>query len=150
MIYTPDADADASLMRFSDKISLNVSTNNLDPGAAYTVWWVIWNDPSLCDAGCGEDDLGIPGSSVLWATGHVIAANGNGQFNAMLKENDVPGQILFGPALTDAEGAEVHVVIQGHGQPVPGMIHEQTHTFMGGWPCDTCQDHQAAIFFPQP
>ena len=148
VIYTPGEGAEASLQRFTNRIHLSLDTSNLDPGAAYTIWWVIWNDPSLCVGGCGEDDLGIAGSSALWAAGHVIEDDGTAHFNGVLKENDIPGQVLFGTGLTDAENAEVHIVVQGHGQPIPGQVYEQTHMFMGGWPCDTCQDHQAAIFLP--
>ncbi len=140
--------ASATLTRHNGMVRYNITTNNLDAGAAYTNWWVIWNDPTECDGGCDGTDLGVPGSSVLWATGRVLNNHGNAQFSALLHENSAPGQVLFGPGLTDAENAEIHVVIQAHGQVNPMHVYEQTHYVEAG--CNpTCVDQQA-VAFPLP
>lgn len=144
----PGPGASATLTRHNGKVRYNITTNNLDAGAAYTNWWVIWNDPTECDGGCDGTDLGVPGSSVLWATGRVLNNHGNAQFSALLHENSAPGQVLFGPGLTDAENAEIHVVIQAHGQVNPMHVYEQTHYVEAG--CNpTCVDQQA-VAFPLP
>jgi hypothetical protein len=41
---------------------MSLRTSELDPGAAYTVWWVVFNNPGDCVAGmpfssCGEGDI---------------------------------------------------------------------------------------------
>ena len=48
----PGPGADATLQRKDDGVKVNIHTSNLIPGDAYTVWWVIWNDPSQCAGGC--------------------------------------------------------------------------------------------------
>ena len=155
----PGPGAYATLKRFDDGAQFNIHTSNLFPGETYTVWWVIFNDPQSCDAGCGDDDFkadprrGDP--SILYATGKVIPNNANGaaNFQARLGEEGPPGQILFGDGLTNPAGAEIHLAIQGHGQPSTdeATLYEQTNRFKGGWgnpPCDTCANQQAVVFQP--
>lgn len=140
--------ASSTLVRTKDGITVTIHTSELDPGAAYTVWWVIFNNPENCVGGCGEDDLFRNGAnaSVVWATGHVIGNNGVGNFAAHLKEEDNPsGLVLFGPGLQDAEGAAVHLIVRTHGQPIPGVVNEQISTVNGGCPPNTCADQQFGI-----
>jgi hypothetical protein len=148
----PGSDAHATLKRGTDGAKFNIHTSNLIPGDAYTVWWVIWNDPGVCAGGCGEDDLGKPGNSVFWATGKVIpnSTNGVANFQAQLDAgaDGPPGQVLIPGGLTDVAGAEIHLVMQGHGQATPETEYDLTHYFMAGWPCGTCGDHQAVVFQP--
>ncbi len=118
----------ATLHRSNNGVTVNIKTTDLVPGDAYTVWFVVFNS--------GSPDG--PPSAVLFATGHVIGGNGKGNFSAHLSES--PG------GLTNAEGAEFHMVIRSHGQPIPGMVDEQIHTFEGGCETNTCADHQVVIF----
>ena len=51
-----------TLIRTKQSIHARFALGGLDPDAAYTMWWVIWNDPSVCVANpCGLPDLGAPG-----------------------------------------------------------------------------------------
>ena len=118
----------ATLHRTNNGVTLNVKTSDLVPGDAYTVWFVVWNSGYIDG----------PPSAVLFATGHVIGGNGKGNFSARLSED--------GTGLTNAEGAEIHIVIRSHGQPIPGMVDDQIHTFGGGCETNDCADHQFAIF----
>ncbi len=43
-----------------------------------------------------------------------------------------PGDILFGDGLQDAEGAEIHLVVRGHGMNDPKYSPEQTTRYVGG------------------
>jgi hypothetical protein len=150
------------LTRAADSIWIRVNTTGLLPGA-HTNWWVIFNHPEACAGGCGEDDFFRPDvdASVLFATGGVVGANGVGHFDAHLDEGAPPGEVLFGPSLTNAEGAEVHYVIRYHGPLVPTIAAKQLTTFAGGCagagqedpvPADRifpCYDPQAAVI-PAP
>ncbi|MDH3674054.1 MAG: hypothetical protein OES12_01055 [Anaerolineae bacterium] len=159
----------SELDRANDSVSVHINTKHLDHnpnGTTYTVWWVIFNDPDNCVDGCDGADIDAcapecddEGISVLWATGSVIPANGKGEFQADLAEGIPSGQVLFGQGLTDAEGAEIHMVIRTHGPPIPGLVDEQITLFGGG--CDVehegdlpvgvgypCEDQQFAIHQP--
>lgn len=152
-------EAYSTLVRTSDAVTMTINTSGLEGGAAYTVWWVVFNNPENCThpipgvvSDCGEGDLTPNGgddsvnSSVSWAAGHVIGKNGVGDFAGILKEGKARGQVLFGPGLIDAEGAEIHLVVRSHGQPIPGQVVEQIHTFEKG--CLVCEDLQFAVHQP--
>jgi hypothetical protein len=139
------------LSRTDQGITLDIKTSGLDAGAAYTVWWIVFNVPDECaPPGCSGADFGNPlvEASALWATGHVIGGNGKANFAAHLQESKPHGQVLFGPGLTDAKGAEIHLVVRSHGLPIPGLVDEQIHTFAGGCAVNVCEDHQYAVHLP--
>ena len=127
----------ARLARHDNAVWLQINTTDL-PEGAFTVWWVIFNNPGACVGGCGEDDLFRPavGASVLWATGGIVGRNGVGHFRAHLEEGELPGmpgQILLpGPPLQNAEAADIHVIVRYHGLVVPSIAVKQTTTSYGG------------------
>lgn len=137
----------AKLKRNQNKISMNFKVENLEPGYAYSIWWVIWNKPENCGNPfeCGEPDFGIADEvqvEVLYAAGHVVGQSGKGYFSGSLKENDDSGSIndLFGlpgyGGLTDAQSAEVHLVLRSHGPSIPGQVNEQINSYPGGCEID--------------
>jgi hypothetical protein len=151
----------ADLTRTAAGVNLTANSTLLDAGSAYSLWWVIFNNPAACDpAGCSDADFGTPEveASVMNATGRVADATGNATFRAFLpvgfvhtNPSSLNGRQLFGPGLQNAAGAEIHVVIRSHG-PWSGDI-EQISTFVGD--ClnaaspSGCYDAQA-IVFPLP
>lgn len=114
----------SDLIRTMGGVSMNIATTDL-PVGAYTVWWVIFNNPSGCSDGiCGSNDTGKPKDgpnvaegSVLWATGGIVGPDRMGHFSASLGlgEGAAPGPLLRGPALTNPMGAEIHLVLRYHG-----------------------------------
>ena len=59
------------LRRAHDRVTMSIHTRKLPPGA-YTVWWVVFNDTSVCDdpapvgrADCGAGDIGKAGTAVF-------------------------------------------------------------------------------------
>ena len=78
----------------------------------------------------------------------LMAKNGIGNFGAGLQEGRSSGEVLFGPGLLDAGGAELHLVARTHGEPVAGMVNEQISSFEGGCSVNFCDDQQFAIFTP--
>lgn len=161
----------STLHRNKNGITVNFKAEDLYPGA-YTIWWVIWNNPEDCGTpfACADSDFGFVEVEVLYAGGNVVGNNGKGNISAHLNAGDVSGSIndLFGlPAAGGLQAgntfdAEVHIVLRTHGPKVPGLVNEQISSYAGG--CDTpflippftaypdeigqCADIAAAIFAP--
>lgn len=148
----------ARLVTNDSGASATIHTRQLEADAAYTVWWVVFNNPAACTKNpsgpilCGASDLGTASvqASVLYATGHVVGNDGAASFGAHLAVGDTDGA-LFGPGLTNPAGAEIHLIVRTHGPAVPGYVDEQIGTFNGG--CNAgepneglCMNKQAAPF----
>jgi hypothetical protein len=135
----------STLHRNNNGITVNFKATGLIPGHAYTVWWVIWNNPENCNTpgACEDIDFGNADAvqvELMYATGHVVGNSGKGNFGAHLNENDASGTInpLFGlptyGGLADAQKAEVHMVLRSHGPKIPGIVNEQIGSYLGGCP----------------
>lgn len=146
----------ATLFTTSDDAIMTIDTQELTPGDAVTMWWIIFNYPEFCsDRVCGEDDvLPAPGNldagvAVLLGDGSVVAQDGTAFFWDVLDVGDTEG-IVFGPGLTNPQGAEYHYVLRSHGQARDEVLYEQLHSINGG--CDPeppnapCYDVQFAVF----
>jgi len=145
----------SQLVRSPNGVAMNLRTTGLDPGAAYTVWWVIFNNPEFCEDFCNEPDLFNPDvlATVLGATGHVIGHDGVGNFAAYLAEGDTSDVAPFGlpgdaVGLIDSTQAAIHLVVRTHGPPIPGHVKEQISTFGGGCDVNACEDQQFAAHAP--
>ncbi len=165
----------STLTRYENGVAMTLHTSGLTPGNVVTAWWVIFNAPENCsDGACGENDIFIPDEagevivgengpelnmeqieaaqiSVLGATGNLIPDNGEGHFAAWLGVGEAPG-VLFGPALQNASGAEIHLILQDHGPMQEDAFDTQITTFQGGcdpaFPNEPCQDVQFAMHLP--
>lgn len=168
----PVAGAEASLVRNANGISFRLSTNSLTPGNAYTLWLVVVNNPSACNATpCAAPELFsnlATDAQVRFAAGHVAGGSGNGTFAGSVKEGPLSGWLADG-SLESSMGAEVHLVINDHGPMLPEFMPGMIHTYRGGcsnsspfppfFPAtaladgevgpNTCRLYQAAIF-PAP
>jgi hypothetical protein len=155
------AGSTGTLTRTATGIASTVSTSNLSPGAAYTMWWVIFNNPEFCVGGCGEDDFSNPtvNASVFFADGEVIGLNGLGNFSAQVGIGQLPSpnQVELGNGLLNPLTAEVRNVVRDHGPASSDPA--QLTTFNGGCtltPGDglfPCHDEQLAVFstpVPEP
>jgi len=111
---------DASFTRTLSGAAISAEADSLIPGNAYTMWWVIWNDPSQCAAACGEPDLGVSGNVVLLADGVVASDAGTASFAASLSVGGtMPDGPIPGP-LTDPLSATIHLVLRDHGPALEG------------------------------
>lgn len=148
------ANSSSGLIRNADGIVATISTTGLLANGAYTVWWVVFNDPQFCsppqcDAGDFPQNGGNPNvqASVLWATGRVADEYGQADFGAHLAAGGIsaaPGPVQFGPALLTPR-AEILLVVRSHGPALTGAdLNAQLTTFNGGCPPNTCEDVQAA------
>lgn len=169
--------ATSSLTRMEHGLYMTFNAVGLEPGEAYTVWWLIFNKPENCSDGeCGLDDsflmdengdillteegaeqFNLPGREAVVfsqhrATGSVVDADGTAEFRAHLPVGDRTEVQFDGPGLLDAMKAEVHLVIRTHGASIPGLLHEQMNTPWGGcpegWPKTPCVETQLAIHLP--
>lgn len=145
----PIHNAFAILERRDDGVELTLDTEL--PTGAYTVWWVVFNNPEFCVDGCGSDDFerSAVNTSIFWATGEVVGDEGIGNFSAQLLEGTLPegsDQVLFGDGLVDSFSAEIHPIVRSHGSVILGLEEEQITTFDGGCPPNECEDLQFAVF----
>ena len=147
----------ATLWRSENSVIANVHTSQLHRKAAYSIWWVIWNDPSLCVGGCGEDDLEIAGNEVFYAGGFVTGTDGTANVTLPLKAGSLADGIDVlidsdsdNVGLEEGNGhdAEFHLVIRSHGKTISGMADVQIGTFNGACDINRCIDHQAVVFLP--
>ncbi len=134
------------LTRHANSVEMRIHTTGLEPGHAYTVWWVIFNNPDACSDDCDEDDFpeGVPAAkvgdepadpevqaSVLWAAGGIAGSDGTADFHARLLVGEPPMPPEFGPGLTDPLNAEIHLPVRSHGLAVVGRVAEQLSTING-------------------
>ncbi len=151
----------STLTREEDGVDVLISTSGLESMGAYTLWWVVFNNPGACAAAfmCGADsDFSDPAVdvSVLWGAGFLSDMDGFVTFSAELGENEPPSEILLGnpDGLLDSGVAEIHVVLRVHtndGVPVEaGQVAEWVSSYNGGCPEGIgCADVQFAVH-PSP
>jgi hypothetical protein len=144
--------ATARLQRSADGLKVNIHTSDL-PAGAYTIWWAVYNYPENCTGPCGFDDDFNPAVGSFWvnATGKVISNGDHANFAAHLDADGPFGEIIVdGPGIVNPLGAEVQFVVRYHGPAIPGLIEEQTSTFLGGCPDGgfPCEDLQFVVFKP--
>jgi hypothetical protein len=147
----------ATLTRTSNAISVSGSAIGLTNGYAYTIWFVIFDNPRGCnDDGCGEDDLFTRQAQVAVVNGGgFVAGAGAVNFSGLLPRHD-PGdrQVVLGSAsgIGNTYGAEVHVVLKSHGtaETDPANLAVQLSTVDGfcNIPVIGCEDVGAVVFAP--
>lgn len=122
----------------NSRAQIKVKANGLEPGHAYTMWVVYFNDQTLCVEGCNGADLGT-GGGVVYGTGRIASHNGSATFRANLRTGDgadavgetPPPPFAFAPYAA-GESNEFHIVIRSHGPLIWGEIWDQLTTFGGG------------------
>ncbi len=127
--------ATARLVATDAGASVILRTHGLEPGHAYTLWYVVINNPEAC-AGTpctGPDILLNPqvDAQVTFGAGTVTGNSGRATFAAHMPVGPVDGW-LADRTFHNPRGAEYHFVINDHGPKLaahmPGMI----HTYRGG------------------
>lgn len=140
----------------SDRARIKVKATGLEPGHAYTMWVVFFNDQTLCVDGCNGADLGT-GGGVIYGSGRVANHNGKATFRANLRTGDgaeyvgetPPPPFAFAPYEAGPDN-EFHIVIRSHGPLIPGEIWEQLTTFGGGCDVDVGPIPEEVGDFPVP
>lgn len=163
-----DAGGKSVLTRTDTMVVASVEAANLVPGDAHTLWWVVFNDPAECSDPCGEDDIFLPSGDLNEegviaaqigignATGNVAKSNGTAEFGGVLRQgvND-DHQVLFPAGLdgdflltADPDDAEVHVIVQTHGQARGGKQLAAQLTYVETGCTPFCGDIQFAVHQP--
>lgn len=148
-------DGTSTLTRHHQGAAFTLSTRALQNRNAYTVWWVVFNNPELCESACecGAVDLDNPAvePGQFWATGRVADrfgqadfAGGTGVGELPAGEDQAPHPIAMSPLLDPLE-AEIHLVVRGHGRHMRRHLEEQLTTLNGGCPPNECANAQFSI-----
>lgn len=149
-----------TLTRTDSGISMTMHATDLTAHDAYTVWFVIFNNPEACAApACSVADVfanrGTP--SLRIAAGHVVGEGGADNFGGHLSAGNTGGPAcssnpatlgICGPGLLNPRGAVVHLVLRKHGPAIPELVNEQIGSFGGGCAINTCANVQAAVHVP--
>ncbi|HKY61428.1 MAG TPA: hypothetical protein VJP59_10500 [Gemmatimonadota bacterium] len=128
---------EAILTRTKDGLSVDQDVEGLISGHAYSVWWAIFDNPQGCVDACDPSDLGVRQAQGSLINGGGFVAAGTTQFyTSDLARHDVEGRQVWVGDLSGVDntyGAEVHVVLRGHGPAVmdPADQAVQTSTFNG-------------------
>lgn len=137
--------ASSSLVRGPNGVNYSLSTNDLVPGNAYTLWIVIFNNTDECLAGgggtlCGPDDVlnDAARPDMMYAGGLVVGASGKATFSGRRAVGDMSGS-ANGPiddfpayGLENPMGAEIHLVVHEHGPMLPAFMPDMIKTIDGG------------------
>ena len=139
-------DAQASLVRRSDGVSFSFRTTNLRPGHAYTIWFVVINNPAACTSTpcSGPDVILNPAtdSQVTYGAGHVSGGAGRGAFAGSFHAGAIDGWLPDG-GMWDPMTAQIQLVLNDHGPVIPSYLPEMTHTYRAG-----CTDASIPPIFP--
>ncbi|MGH8072005.1 MAG: hypothetical protein ACRERE_43595 [Candidatus Entotheonellia bacterium] len=150
VIATGTVVGESTLLRLAAALSATLETTGLTSGNAYTMWWVIFNNPEFCSLSpCTAADFAnanVQASQVL-AAGHVAGGSGKAGFASYLAVGDT-SEAVFGPGLLDPLGAEIHLVLRSHGRTIPGMVDDQISSLNGGCPPNTCTNVQVSRHLP--
>lgn len=140
-------DGTSRVARSRRAVRARVRTSELSPRHAYTAWLVIFNNPTGCVDGCGEDDLFNPDAhvDVVYLAGRVSNRRGRITLHGRRSVRNKSGSLfaLLGapaPGLVDPKGAELHVIVRDHGPPIRGQVRRQLRTFEGGCTPETSFD----------
>lgn len=141
-----DGAAGATLVRRSDGVSFNLRTTGLRPGHAYTIWFVVLNNPAACNATpCSAQDIlqnPATDAQVTYGAGHVVGTSGRGGFAGSFRVGGIDGW-LPGGRLVNPLGAEIQLVINDHGPKLSAFMPGMIQTYRAG-----CTDASLPGIFP--
>ena len=145
----------ATLHNSGTRLTLNIVDRHLEANNAYTVWWIIFNDPSGCIDGCGGADIvtefGAADVILMHGAGGVSTHLGNLVISAWIDSTGASsgsGEVLIGdPATIDIANAEIHAAVRTHGPASTdaAILAKQLGSFTGG--C-TVGDPDGDALFP--
>lgn len=106
-------------------LSAEVTTAGLPAGPVVTLWWVVLQNPAECDPSpcMPKDGIGrwdAVDNVVTHGAEGVVAQDGKLKLSNCLPSGSVD-QNWFGTTIIKPDSAEVHIVLNDHGPPIPGM-----------------------------
>jgi hypothetical protein len=137
------------------RLTLNIVDRHLEANNAYTVWLIVFIDPSACIGGCGGPDIveefGTGNVILLHLAGGVSTSLGNLVISGWIDStgaNSGSGEVLLGdPAAIDIANSVIHAAVRTHGPASadPAILAKQLSSFTGG--C-TVGDPDGDALFP--
>ncbi len=135
------AEGGAYLVRERNRITARMMLADLQPGHAYTFWWIFFNRPGLCaSTPCADTDLMASKGAIHFGAGGI--ASGNGVLNVSFSTQPfgpptgaVLNPNLPRPGLMFDNGfkAEVHLVVVDHGIPTRADFNSDMPDGPGTW-----------------
>ena len=135
----------ARVVRTPQGVNYQVRTSGLQPGHAYTLWLLIFNDADECVAGgpggalCGPPDFENPDirPDFLYGAGGLASGDGTLTFAGRLGIDEEGRSInapvgLLAYGLQNPSGAEIHAFVHSHGPKLPDYMPDQITTVDGG------------------
>ena len=138
--------AHADLVRRKDGVSFTFRTEQLRPHHAYTVWFVVINNPAACAAHpCSGPDIILnpeTDSQVTYGAGHISGASGRAAFAGSFRAGAIQGWLPDG-ALRDPMTAEIQLVLNDHGPKLTAYMPGMISTYRSG-----CTEASIPAIFP--
>jgi hypothetical protein len=128
--------AQATLTMTKTGAFASIETSELVPGHAYTLWFVVINQPEACEnSPCNANDVlkrtSMTKADVGYGDGLIAGPDGNGQFTTFRKLGNLP-QAWLGTGFKDPWKAEIHLVVHDHGPVIDGREAEMIGSYRGG------------------
>ncbi len=133
------------IVRTPNGVNYQLSTTGLEPGHAYTLWMVIFNEtgeclePSELPTFCGPTDVVNDAArpDMMYAAGVVAGGSGQATFAGSRRMGDSSGSIngpvgLPAYGLENPAGAEIQLVVHHHGPMMPAYMPDMIQTVDGG------------------
>jgi hypothetical protein len=142
-------DGSAHIVRSDEGVLVQMHAMGLEPGYVYTGWWVLANNPEVCeeDPCSGGDFVGKAADAetvVTYADGVIVDASGEAHFASFLPVGEVLDDPWFPEnAFTNPMGAEIHLVLNSHGPLIPEMAEAMVNSYRAG-----CTDDSLPPPFP--
>ena len=147
----PGVFGESTMVRNKNGVSFTINTTQLMGGHPHTIWMFI-----------DEEALSLPGPPGLErfeirlrVAGGLAGKDGSGHFAGHLSAGTLPPVDATHPkdvlatgsdgSFDDPMGADILLIVRGHGPKIPGMIFEQTHFVLGGCPPNTCVSVQETL-----
>lgn len=138
--------ATATLVRRGGGVSFTLRTVGLRPSHAYTVWFVVVNNPGACSTSpCSAPDIfqnPATEAQVTYAAGHVSGRSGRAGFAGSFATGAIDGW-LPDRQLSNPLGAEIQLVLNDHGPKLAVYLPEMIQTYRAG-----CTDASLPPIFP--
>jgi len=137
----------ATLVSSESGIWVSMQTDELETNHIYTLWVVVVNNPEACETSpCTASDIlgnsdGVQ-SEITWGSGLLISDEARMEFSSFLPAGEV-AEGWYGNGITNPLGAEVHLVVNDHGEVIPEMVATMLNTYRGG-----CTDESLPPPFP--
>ena len=134
----------ALLVTGPEGASMHLTSKDLTPGNAVTIWFVALQNPQLCKKNpCTPGEaMGMPEMETVAVNGGgtVVPKDGMVEVSAHLPKGEVPTN-LFDTDFMTPESAEYHLVIHDHGPLIPELAADMLSSFRGGFTLESVPPH---------